>query len=70
MMNRLHHIMFCLRHILTLRLTTTAAATTAAAAAAATTTTTTTTTALLRPFFRDYPGEPVPEETFIQSHLS
>jgi len=29
-----------------------------------TTTTTTTTTTVLRPFFRDYPGEPVPEENF------
>ena len=28
------------------------------------TTTTTTTTIVLRPFVRDYPGEPVPEETF------
>ena len=27
--------------------------------------TTTTTTTVLRPFVRDYPGEPVPEETFI-----
>jgi len=26
--------------------------------------TTTTTTTVLRPFFRDYPGEPVPEENF------
>ena len=34
----------------------------AAAAAAAATTTTTTTTTVLRPFVRDYPGEPVPEE--------
>jgi len=34
----------------------------AAAAAAATTTTT-----VLRPFVRDYPGEPVPEETFTHS---
>ena len=25
---------------------------------------TTTTTTVLRPFFRDYPGEPVPEENF------
>jgi len=25
---------------------------------------TTTTTTILRPFFRDYPGEPVPEENF------
>jgi len=33
------------------------------------TTTTTTTTAVLRPFVRDYPGEPVPEETFTHSHL-
>ena len=29
-----------------------------------TTTTTTTTATVLRPFVRDYPGEPVPEETF------
>jgi len=28
------------------------------------TTTTTTTATVLRPFVRDYPGEPVPEETF------
>jgi len=28
-----------------------------------TTTTTTTTTTVLQPFVRDYPGEPVPEET-------
>ena len=28
------------------------------------TTTTTTTTTVLRPFFRDHPGEPVPEENF------
>jgi len=28
-----------------------------------TTTTTTTSTTVLRPFVRDYPGEPVPEET-------
>jgi len=34
------------------------------------TTTTTTTTAVLWPFVPDYPGEPVPEETFIHSHLS
>jgi len=27
-------------------------------------TTDTTTTTILRPFVRDYPGEPVPEETF------
>jgi len=26
--------------------------------------TTTTTTTILRPFFRDHPGKPVPEETF------
>jgi len=32
--------------------------------------TTTTTTTVLRPFFRDYPGDPVPEETFTHSHLS
>jgi len=28
---------------------------------------TTTTTSVLRPFVRDYPGEPVPEETFTHS---
>jgi len=28
------------------------------------TTTTTTTTTVLRPFVRDYPDDPVPEETF------
>ena len=27
-------------------------------------------TTVLRPFVRDYPGEPVPEETSIHSHLS
>ena len=27
-------------------------------------------TAVLRPFVRVYPGEPVPEETFIHSHPS
>ena len=32
-------------------------------------TTTSTTTAILRPFIRDYPGEPVLEETFTHSHL-
>jgi len=32
--------------------------------------TTTTTTTVLWPFIRDYPGEPVPEETFTHSHLS
>ena len=26
-------------------------------------------TAILRPFVRDYPGGPVPEETFTHSHL-
>jgi len=31
--------------------------------------TTTTTTTILWPFVRDYPGEPVPEETFTDSHL-
>jgi len=30
----------------------------------------TTTTTVLWPFVWDYPGEPVPEETFTQSHLS
>ena len=30
----------------------------------------TTTTTILQPFFRDYPGELVPEETFAHSHLS
>ena len=30
----------------------------------------TTTTTVLQPFFRDYPGEPVPEETFNHPHLS
>jgi len=34
------------------------------------TTTTTTTRAALPPFVPDYPGEPVPEETFTHSHLS
>jgi len=29
-----------------------------------------TTTTILRPFVRDYLGEPVPEETFTYSHLS
>jgi len=29
-----------------------------------------TTTAILWPFFRDYPGESVPEETFSHLHLS
>ena len=29
-----------------------------------------TTTTILRPFVRDYPGEPVPEETFTHSLLS
>jgi len=32
-------------------------------------TTTTTTTTVLRPFVWEYPGEPVPEETFTHSHL-
>jgi len=32
------------------------------------TTTTTTTTAVFWPFVPDYPGEPVPEETFTHSH--
>jgi len=32
--------------------------------ATATTTTTSTITTVLRPFFRDHPGEPVPEENF------
>jgi len=31
--------------------------------------TTTTTTTILRPFVRDYPGDPVPEETFNHSHI-
>jgi len=31
---------------------------------------TTATTTVLRPFIRDYPGEPVTEETFTHSHLS
>ena len=31
---------------------------------------TTTTTTVLWPFVWDYPGEPVPEETFTHSHLS
>jgi len=30
----------------------------------------TTTTTVLRPFVKDYQGEPVPEETFTHSHLS
>ena len=30
--------------------------------------TATTTTTVLRPFVWDYPGEPIPEETFTQSH--
>jgi len=29
---------------------------------------TTITTTVSRPFVRDYPGEPVPEETFTRSH--
>jgi len=29
----------------------------------------TTTTTILRPFIRDYPGEPVPEETFTHSPI-
>jgi len=29
-----------------------------------------TTTTVLQPFVRDYPGEPVPEETFTRLHLS
>jgi len=33
-------------------------------------TTTTTTTTVLWPFVRDYPGKPVTEETFTDSHLS
>jgi len=33
-------------------------------------TTTTITTTVLRPFVRDYLGEPLPEETFTHSHLS
>jgi len=40
--------------------------TTATAAAAATATTTTPTTAILWPFVWDYPGEPVPKETFTR----
>jgi len=32
--------------------------------------TTTTITTILWPFVRDYPSEPVPEETFTHSHLS
>jgi len=32
--------------------------------------TTTTTSAVLWPFVRDYPGEPVREETFTHSYLS
>jgi len=35
----------------------------------AVTTTTTTTTTILRPFVSDYPGEPVPEETFTHSPI-
>jgi len=35
-----------------------------------TATATSTTTTVLWPFVRDDPGEPVPEETFIHSHLS
>jgi len=31
--------------------------------------TTTTTTTILQPFVRDYPGEPVPEETFTHSPI-
>jgi len=31
---------------------------------------TTTATTMLWPFVWDYPGEPVPEETFTHSHLS
>jgi len=34
------------------------------------TTLTTAITTVLWPFFCDYKGEPVPEETFTQSHLS
>ena len=34
------------------------------------TTTTTTTTTIQRPFVRDNPGRPVPEETFTRSHPS
>jgi len=34
------------------------------------TTTTTTTTTILRPFVRDYSGQPVPEEIFTDSHPS
>jgi len=32
--------------------------------------TTTITTIILWPFVQDYPGKPVPEETFTHSHLS
>jgi len=34
------------------------------------TTTTTATTTISRPFVWDYPGEPLPEETFTHCHLS
>ena len=60
---RCRDTLFCVGSIR--RCTTHCTVNTAAAAAAATTTTTTT---VLRPFVWDYPGEPVPEETFTHSH--